>query len=201
MSSNRRIAYQVRRWGVGVIVAGAAATGAVMLWGASPSARADDLTDLLAAAAAAPAADTPDEVLGQADQDLAQAVQLLTQVPQSGLDPDQLGLLTNQESLIYNGEGLVSQLESMQAGLPIADQAGLADADQAVLQADQQLLEATQTFISADGFSSSGTEALTAQLEWSAASFGTLGADLHVLGVDFGAELFSAFGIPDVLLP
>ncbi|MGA9493386.1 MAG: hypothetical protein WBV80_24500 [Mycobacterium sp.] len=184
-----------------MILAGAAAVGALMSAAATPSARADDLGDLVAATAAASTTDTPGEVLGQANQDLSQAVLLLTQVPQSSLDPDQLGQLTNQESLIYNGEGLVSQLESMQADLPAADQAGLADVDEGILQADQQLLEATQAFISVDGFSSSGTAALTAQLDWSEAAFGMLGADFHVLGVDLAAELLSNFGIPDIFLP
>jgi hypothetical protein len=155
-------------------------------------------------AAATPAAastDTPAEVLSQASQELGQAVQLLDQIPQSSLDAQQLALLTNQESLIYNGESLVSQIESMQAGLPAADQVGLADVDQGLLQANEQLLDATQAFVSADGFDGSGTESLTAGLDWSAADFGTLGADFHVLGVDLGAEIFSNFGLPDIFLP
>jgi hypothetical protein len=34
-------------------------------------------------------------------------------------------------------------------------------------------------------------------LSQSAADFGTLDADLHVLAADLGAELFNALGIPD----
>src|ERR1700757_3631043 len=72
-------------------------------------------------------ADTPDDVLDQAIKDLTQAAQVLEQAPQASLDAHVLAALTPEENLIGTSESFASALEADQAGLPAADQAGLAD--------------------------------------------------------------------------
>lgn len=175
-----RTSHQVRRWGMGV----AAAAGAMI-------------------GMATAHADTPDDVLGQADQDLIQAVDALEQAPTASLDSGELGVITGQESTIYNQESFLSTLESQQAGLPVADQVGLADVDDQLLNADQGVLEAAQAFVSADqaGDLATSSGALTANLDLVDPGLATLGPLYDVLGADIGAQIFSDFGVPDIFLP
>jgi hypothetical protein len=177
--SNR---HRNRLWGVGV---GMAAAAAAMIGMGTAH------------------ADTPDDVLGQADQDLIQAVDALQQAPTTGLDSDELGIITGQESQLYNMEGLVTNLESLQDRLPVADQAGLADVDQGVLNADQQVLESAQAFVSADqaGDLATSSGALTENLDLVDPGLATFGPLFDALFADFGAQIFSDFGLPDIFLP
>lgn len=174
------------RWrGVGVgMAAGAVVAAAMIAVAAAPAARAG----------------TPDDVLGQAGQDVTQALQVWDQIPQTSLDSDVLAMLTAQESLFDIQAAIVSQIESIQAGLPTVDQAGLADVDQLLLQADEQLLNATQALVSDGGLTDPGMGTILAGLELSAADFAAFGADVNVLGVTLGADLFSILGIPDFFL-
>jgi hypothetical protein len=147
-------------------------------------------------------ADTPDEVIGQADQDVINAVDALQQAPTAGLDSDELGLITGQESILYNQESLLTNLETQQAALPAADQAGLADVDEKLLQADQGVLEAAQSFVTADeaGDLATSSGALTANLDLVDPGLATLGPLYDALFADLGAQIFSDFGIPDFFL-
>lgn len=185
MSRNPCPARQTRRWGVGVGLAGGA-VAAVMI-----------------TSAPAACADTPNDVLGQALQDLAQAGQLFEDAPQASLDPHVLASLTPEENLIATSQSFASSLEADQAGLPATDQAGLADADLAVLHADQGLLDAAQGFVTADqaGDLSSWASSLPTEYAILNADLGELGAVFNVGLVDVGAEIFNAIGIPDVFLP
>jgi hypothetical protein len=182
MTNIRRSACHVRQWGAGFGLTAAAA--ALIGLGTAH-------------------ADTPDDVLGQADQDLIQAVDAVQQAPTTGLDSDELGIITGQESQLYNMEGLVTNLESMQDRLPIADQAGLADVDQGVLNADQQVLEAAQAFLSADqaGDLATSSGALATNLDLVEPGLATFGPLFDALFTDFGAQIFSDFGLPDIFLP
>jgi hypothetical protein len=186
MSSHPRTARHPRRWGVGIGVTGAVAAAMIGL-ASTPSARAD----------------TPDDVLDQAIQDLAQATQVLEQAPTASLDVQQLAALTPEENLIATSQSFTSVLEADQAELPAADQAGLADVDQSLLQADHGLLEAAQGFVAADqaGDLASFASALPTNLATLDADFGFLGAAINVVGAELGAEVFNAIGVPDIFLP
>ena len=121
MSSDPRAARNNRRWAVGVGVVGAALSAATIGLASAPSAWAD----------------TPDDVLNQASQDLTQALQTFEQAPEASLDAHQIAALTPEEHLIGTMQSFNSVLEADEAALPAADQAGLADVDLGVLQADQ----------------------------------------------------------------
>jgi hypothetical protein len=127
----------------------------------------------------------------------------LQQAPTTGLDSDELGIITGQESQLYNMEGLLTTLESQQDGLPVADQAGLADVDQGLLNADQQMLEAAQAFVTADqaGDLATSSGALTANLDLVDPGLAALGPLYDALFADLGALLLSDFGLPDIFLP
>lgn len=187
MSRNSRSARRARRWGVGVGVAGATAAAAMMGLAGAPVVRAD----------------TPEQMLDQAIQDLAQAAHVFEQAPQSSLDAHQIAALTPEEHLIATTESFVSQLEADQAGLPAADQAGLADADQGLLQASHGVLEAANGFLSADQAGELATwgSGLSTDFTTLEADLGAAGAAINVALVDFGAEFFNAIGVPDVFLP
>jgi hypothetical protein len=183
MVSNRRTASRVRRWATGAGLAGGAAVAAAMIGLAS---------------GAVANADTPDDVLGQAGQDLTQAAEDLNQAPTTSLDADQLSALYNQEGLLYNQISMIETIETMQAGLPAADQAGLADVDQGLLNADQAVLDATQTFVAAD---QAGDLTNTSELALAAPSLETFGPLFDILFSDLGAQLANSFGVPDIFLP
>lgn len=69
-------------------------------------------------------------------------------------------------------------------------------------KADGNMLDATQAFATAaeDG-GLTGSGALPVELGMADASLAAAGPDFDVLGASFGAEIFSAFGIPDIFLP
>ena len=186
MSSNPRTARHPRGWGVGVVT-GAALTAAVIGLAGTPSARAD----------------TPEDVLGQALQDLAQADQVLEDAPQTSLDAHFIATLTPLEDLIANTQSFTTSLEADQADLPGVDQTGLADVDLGVLHADQEVLEAANGFLAADqaGDLSSWASGLPTEFATLNAELAAAGAALDVGLVDFGAEFFSAIGVPDIFLP
>jgi hypothetical protein len=185
--SSHRTSRHARRCGVGVGVASAAVAAAMIGLASTPSARAD----------------TPEDVLGQAIQDLAQASLLLEQAPQASLDAQQIAALAPEENLIATSQSFASVLGADQAELPAADQAGLADVDQSLLQADHGLLEAAQGFLAADqaGDLTSFASALPTNLATLDADFGLLGAAINVAGAELGAEFFNAIGVPDIFLP
>ena len=187
MSRNIRTAHHARRWGIGLSLSGAAIAFAMTGATNAPFARAD----------------TPDDVLGQALQDLGQAAQLLEDAPTASLDAHVIATLTPEENLIATSESFASFLETDQAGLPAADQAGLADADLAVLQADKGILEAAQGFVAADqaGELASYGSALPTEFAILNADLGELGAIVNVGFVELGAEFFNAIGVPDIFLP
>jgi hypothetical protein len=186
MSSNPRTARHARRWAFGVGVAGTAAAAMIGMAGA-PAARAD----------------TPDDVLGQAIQDLTQADQVFKDAPEASLSANQIAALTPEENLIGTSESLASALETDQASLPVADQASLADADLAVLQADKGLLDAAEGFLTADqaGELASYGSGLSTDFAILDADFGEVGAAINVGLTDLGAEFFNAIGVPDIFLP
>jgi hypothetical protein len=186
MSSNPRTASHPRRGGVGIGVTGAFAAAIIGL-ASTPSARAD----------------TPEDVLNLASQDLAQASSALEQAPTATLDAQELAALTPEEDLLATSQSFDSFLETEQAALPAADQAGLADVDQSLLQADHGLLEAAQGFLAADqaGELSNYASALPTTLTTVDADFGLLGAMVNVAVADLGAEFFNAIGVPDIFLP
>jgi hypothetical protein len=187
MSSNPRTARHPRRWGVGIGLAGATVAAAMIGLASAPSARADN----------------PQDVLDQASQDLAHASLVLEQAPTATLDAQQIAALTPEENLIATSQSFNSVLGADQAELPAADQAGLADVDQSLLQADQGLLEAAQGFLAADqaGDLTSFASALPTDLATLDADFGLLGALLNAGGAELGAEFFNAIGVPDIFLP
>jgi hypothetical protein len=187
MSSDTRTARNNRRWAVGIGVAGAALTAVIFGLASAPSARAD----------------TPEDVLGQASQYLAQASLVLEQAPTATLDAQQIAALTPEEDLLSTSQSFDSFLETDQAELPAADQAGLTDVDQSLLQADHGLLEAAQGFLAADqaGDLSNFASALPTTLATVDADFGLLGAMLNVGAAELGAEFFNAIGVPDFFLP
>jgi len=187
MIDNPRTLLCARRWGVGVGLAGAALAAAMMGAASAPVARAD----------------TPDDVLDQAIQDLAQAAQIFEEAPQASLDAHVLAALTPEENLAATTESFTVSLEGDQADLPAADQAGLADADLAVLHADQGVLDAAQGFLAADqaGDLTSWASSLPTDFATLNAELGAAGAAIDVALVDFGAEFFNAIGVPDIFLP
>ena len=187
MSSKPRTARHARRWGFGVGVAGAAVAAALIGVASAPVGRAE----------------TPDDVLDQAIQDLAQAAQVLEQAPQASLDVHQIAALTPEENLIADTASFTSSLEADQADLPAADQAGLADVDLGALQADKGVLDAAESFLTADqaGDLTSWASGLPTDLATLNAELGAAGAAIDVALVDFGAEFFSAIGVPDIFLP
>ena len=135
-------------------------------------------------------ADTPDDVIGLAEQDLSQAVDGLQQAPTSGLDSQELSIITGQESQLYNMEGLLTTLESRQDLLPVADQAGLGDVDQGLLNADQQMLDGVQAFVAADqaGDLATSSGAFTANLDLLDPSLASLGPLYDAVFESIGAQ-------------
>ena len=180
---NHPLVRQARRCVIGVGVA----TGAVVAAGV--------------VAAATAYADTGADVLGEAGQDLTQATQVLDGAPTASLDAEEATLLTEQEMLqTEGGSPLLSAQESLQAGLPAADQASLGDVDQQFLQAYQGVLDADQAFVAADQAGDLGSlTGLMDQLGVVQADLAIFPADFNVTAADIGAEVASLFNITDFL--
>lgn len=176
MINDRRTARRVRRCGVGFGLAAGAVMAAMI---GLPTARADDV----------------DELLSQAAQDLTQGTQVLgDQVPVTSLDVGAAAALATQET-IQTGPALslLDKAETFQAGLPAADQTSplLLDVDQQLAQAYAGLLEADQGLLAAAqaGDLTGGVAGLPADLAIIDANLAVLGADFNVGVTDFVAML------------
>ncbi len=154
-------------------------------------------------AAATAYADDGAAVLGEAGQDLTQATQVLDGAPVTSLDTGEAELLTEQEMLqTSSASSLLSAQESLQSGLPAADQPGFGDVDQSLLQAYQGVLDADQTFAAADQAGDlSSVTGLMDQLGVVQADLAIFPADFNVTAADIGAEVANLFNITDFLLP
>jgi hypothetical protein len=185
---NQPLVRQVRRWGIALgMGAGAVVAAAMIGVTTAGDAHADDSAD----------------VLGQAGADLTQATQVLDGAPAASLDAEQASFLTAQESIqTDSAAAILSSQESLQSGLPAADQADLSGADDELTQAYQGLLTADQAFVTADqaGDLSSGSGLVPADLGVIDADFGILGADVNTVFADVGAEFANVFDI-SALLP
>ena len=184
---NQPLIRQVRRWRIALgMSAGAVAAAAVLGLSEAADAHADDSAD----------------VLGQAGMDLTQATQVLDGAPEASLDAAQLSFLTGQESLQTDElSALLAGQESLQSGLPAAEQSDLSAADTQLTDAFQGMLTADQTFATADQAGDlSGLTGLSDQLGVIDADFGVLGADVNTIFADVGAEFANAFDI-SALLP
>lgn len=146
-------------------------------------------------------ADTGSDILDQAGADLTQAIQVLDGAPTSSLDAEELTFLTGQESLQTDqATSLLDAQESLQSGLPAADQADLTAADTQLADAFQGILTADQTFSTADQAGDlTGLTGLTDQLGVVDADFAVLPADFNVVVTDIGAEFANLFGSMDFL--
>jgi hypothetical protein len=184
---NQPLIRQVRRWRIALgMSAGAVAAAAVLGLSEAADAHADDSAD----------------VLGQAGMDLTQATSVLDGAPEASLNAEELSFLTGQESLQTEElSALLSGQESLQSGLPAAEQADLSAADTQLTDAFQGILTADQTFATADQAGDlSGLTGLSDQLGVIDADFGLLGADANTVFADIGAEFANVFDI-SALLP
>jgi hypothetical protein len=191
MTSQRRTAHRVRSWSAVAGLTCGAVAAAMMSVATAPAARADDLTDIVGnvstqSAASIPAADTTDDVLGQAIQDLTQGTSVLDAAPTADLSTKQAGILADQATLDGQLESAIPHLETAQDGLSASDQTFLADADEQLVSATQSMLSADQAFVAADqagdlsgsGFVSTDLTLLEADLGFLSASWDAVGASL-----------------------
>jgi hypothetical protein len=170
-----------RPWRIALgISAGAIAAAAMLGLSEAADAHADDSAD----------------VLGQAGMDLTQATSVLDGAPEASLDAAQLSFLTGQESLQTDElTALLSGQESLQSGLPAAEQADVSAADTQLTDAFQGILTADQTFATADQAGDlSGLTGLSDEFGVIDADFGALGADFNTVFADVGAEFAGVFG-------
>ena len=177
---NQPLIRQVRRWRIALgMSAGAVAAAAVLGLSEAADAHADDSAD----------------VLGQAGMDLTQATSVLDGAPEASLNAAELSFLTGQESLQTDElSSLLAGQESLQSGLPAADQADLS-------AADTQLTDAFQGILTADQAGDlTGLTGLSDEFGVIDADFGVLGADFNTVFADVGAEFASVFDI-SALLP
>ena len=184
---DERNARRPRPWRIALgISAGAIAAAAMLGLSEAADAHADDSAD----------------VLGQAGMDLTQATSVLDGAPEASLNAAQLSFLTGQESLQTDElTTLLSGQESLQSGLPAADQADLSAADTQLTDAFQGVLTADQTFATADQAGDlSGFTGLSDQLGVIDADFGLLGADANTVVADIGAEFANFFDL-SALMP
>jgi hypothetical protein len=184
---NQPLIHQLRRWRIAIgMSAGAVAAAAVLGLSEAADAHADDSAD----------------VLGQAGMDLTQATSVLDGAPEASLNAEELSFLTGQESLQTDElSTLLAGQESLQSGLPAADQSDLSAADTQLTDAFQGMLTADQTFATADQAGDlSGLTGLSDQLGVIDADFGVLGADANTIFADVGAEFANFFDI-SALLP
>jgi hypothetical protein len=183
--SHQRKVRRLRRWRVALGISAGAAAAAMIGLSEAADAHADDGTD----------------VLGQAGMDLTQATQVLDAAPETSLDAQQLALLTGQEALqTGSASTFLASQESLQAGLPVAEQADLTNADDQLVQAFQGILNADQAFAAADqaGDLTGGT-GLMAELGVIDADLAVIPADFHLLAADVGADLASLFDVSSLL--
>jgi hypothetical protein len=139
---------------------------------------------------AASAADTPNDVIGQAISGLNQSTTLLDTASTADLGTRSADLLSNSEELPAQLDTGLTEIASFQDQLSASDQALLVGVDEQLLTAVQNLFPADQGFITADQAGELSTNSVTS------ADLTLLGADLDVLGAAIyadGATLFAAF--------
>jgi hypothetical protein len=140
--------------------------------------------------AAATAAATPGDVIGQAITDLNQSTTLLDTASTADLGTRSADLLSNSEELPAQLDTGLSEIASFQDQLSASDQALLVGVDEQLLTAVQNLIPADQGFITADQAGELSTNGVTS------ADLTLLGADLNVFGAAIYADvatLFAAF--------
>jgi PE-PPE domain len=140
----------------------------------STDAAATAATDV--ATSAASAAATPDSVIGQAITDLNQGTSLLDTASTTDLGTRSADLLSGQEGLASQLDTDLTQLGSLQDQLTPTDQTLLADVDEQLVSAAQNMLSADQAFVAADQAGDLSSNSLTS------ADFTVIGADLDFLG-------------------
>jgi hypothetical protein len=164
---NHRTTRQVRRWGV---VIGTAAAAAMIAMGTAH-------------------ADTPDDVIDQAVLDLNQGAAVLDAAPTADLSAKQAEDLANQVTLSSQLDSALDQLRSAQDGLSAADQTFLGDADEQLVSASQNILSADQAFVAADQAGDlSGSGFASADLTLIEADLGLIPAAFDVTGASILAE-------------
>jgi hypothetical protein len=144
---------------------------------ASPGAATELATNASSAAA------TPDDVIGQAITDLNQGTSLLDTASTADLSARAAIVLSNQESLPAQFDVGLTNFSSLQDMLSAGDQTLLADVDEQMVSAAQNILSADQAFVAADQAGDLSNNSLL-PVEWT-----VLGADLQ-----FGGAAFNAFG-------
>jgi hypothetical protein len=188
MSNNRKkpVVHQARRWGT-FLGMGAGAVVAAAVIGVSSAADAH--------------ADTGSDGLGQAGTDLTDATTLLDGAPTTSLDAAELSFLDTQESLQTGGASmLLASQESLQAGLPAADAQGFSGVDTQLTDAYQAILNADQTFVTADQAGDlTGLTGLTDEFGVVDADFAAIPTSFDLVATDIGAEVANLFGITDFL--
>lgn len=143
-------------------------------------------------------ADTPDDVLGQAISDLNQGTALLDAAPTADLSAQQASILSEQVALVAQEDQLITTIGTSQEGLSSADQTFLANADEHLVTAAQNLLSADQGFVTADEAGDlSGNGFVSADLTTVEADLGLLSADLRVFGATVFATFDPSIGITD----
>lgn len=130
-------------------------------------------------------ADTPDDVIGQAMIDLNQGVGLLDAAPTVDLSAKQAELLMSQATLDTQLSSNLNLLESAQDGLSANDQTFLADIDEQLVSAAQNILSADQAFVVADQAGDLTGSSL------GSADLALLGANLSFLSAGFNVTVES----------
>jgi hypothetical protein len=149
-------------------------------------------TDL--AASASSAAATPDNVIGQAIADLNQGTSVLDTASTADLGTRSADLLSSQEGLASQLDADLTQLGSLQDQLTPTDQTLLADVDEQMVSAAQNILNADQAFVAADQAGDlSGSGFTSADWSLAGADFNFLGAFLEADGAGILAALTGGF--------
>src|SRR5947209_13502628 len=128
-------------------------------------------------------ADTPDDVIGQTITDLNQGAVLLDAAPTVDLSAKQAEVLVEQATLSTQLASALNLLESGQDGLSANDQTFLADADEQLLAAAQNMFLVDQAFVAADQAGDLTGNSL------SSADLPLLNADLGFLAAAFDATV------------
>lgn len=161
MIDDRRTGRRVERWVVGVCFA---AAGAALVIGMG-----------------AAHADTPDDVIDQAISDVSQGTTVLDTASTADLSTRSADILSAQEALPANLDASFNDLLSAQDNLSAADQILLADVDEHLVSAAQNILSADEAFVAADQAGDLSSNGLTSA-DWT-----LIGADLDLLGAYWDA--------------
>jgi hypothetical protein len=145
-------------------------------------------TDLATSATSATA--TPDDVIGQAIADLNQGTAVLDAAPIADLSARQADTLADSENLNTELVSPLSQMATLQDEFSATDQTFLANADEQLVTAAANMLQADQAFVAADQAGElSGSSFNSTDLTLIEGALGLLSADLNVGGAEFFALL------------